>query len=262
LEKALVSAQIQADEIRANAHKESELILRDAELKARSIVNDSYAETQRVQQALVQLKHLEEDFRFKFRSLLQGHLRLLEEVSLVVPASDSATGEVAPTGGEPAGGAETGPLGETAAVQGVAGSYGGSRSIAPYPDGGASALEVTTPAVAAGGAQLASPGGSLSLTETGGSTQAPSDVETGAAPRSETSESGETETLEQTLMFGDSGKLAAESGKSLEEAFAEADTDEDPLAGFFLGGKSEAADDTTPRVDREADRRDARDFEW
>ena len=54
-------------------------MLRDAELKARGIVNDSYAEVQRVQQALVQLKHLEEDFRFKFRSLLEGHLKLLDE---------------------------------------------------------------------------------------------------------------------------------------------------------------------------------------
>ena len=69
LEKTLVSAQFQADETKANARKESELILRDAELKARGIVSDSYAEIQRVQQALVQLKHLEEDFRFKFRSL-------------------------------------------------------------------------------------------------------------------------------------------------------------------------------------------------
>ena len=67
LEKTLVSAQLQADQITANARKESELIMRDAELQAREIVSESYGETQKVQQALVQLKHLEEDFRFKFR---------------------------------------------------------------------------------------------------------------------------------------------------------------------------------------------------
>ena len=86
LEKTLVTAQFQADETRANARKESELILRDAELKARGIVSDSYAEIQRVQQALIQLKHLEEDFRFKFRSLLEGHLKLLDEAPINMAA--------------------------------------------------------------------------------------------------------------------------------------------------------------------------------
>lgn len=88
LEKTLITAQLQADEIKANARKESELILRDAELKARDMVGESYKETQRVQQALIQLKRLEEDFRFKFRSLLEGHLKLLEEAPLGVPSRE------------------------------------------------------------------------------------------------------------------------------------------------------------------------------
>lgn len=86
LEKTLVSAQFQADETKANADKEAELILRDAELKARGIVSDSYSEVQKVQEALVQLKHLEEDFRFKFQSLLEGHLKLLAEAPFDLPA--------------------------------------------------------------------------------------------------------------------------------------------------------------------------------
>lgn len=79
LQNTLVTAQQQADEMRANARKEAELILRDAELKSRDIVSESYAEKQRVQQALIQLKQIEEDFRFKFRSLLEAHLNLLAE---------------------------------------------------------------------------------------------------------------------------------------------------------------------------------------
>lgn len=77
LQKALVSAQQQADETRANAHKQAELTLRDAELKARDIINESYGSKQRVQQSLIQLRQVEEDFRFKFRSLLEAHLNLL-----------------------------------------------------------------------------------------------------------------------------------------------------------------------------------------
>jgi cell division initiation protein len=94
LEKTLVSAQLQADQLIANARKEAELILRDAELKARDIVNASYTETQKVQQTLVQLKHLEEDFRFKFRSLLEGHLKLLNDAP-ITPASAAAVAGVA-----------------------------------------------------------------------------------------------------------------------------------------------------------------------
>jgi cell division initiation protein len=101
LEKTLVSAQLQSDEIRANARKEGELILRDAELKARHIVNDSYGETQRVQQALVQLKHLEEDFRFKFRSLLEGHLKLLSEAPIVLQGGEQIGEPGEPVADEP-----------------------------------------------------------------------------------------------------------------------------------------------------------------
>ena len=79
LQKTLVSAQQQSDEMRANARKEAELILRDADLKSRDIVNESYSEKQRVQQALIQLKQVEEDFRFKFRSLLEQHLNTLSK---------------------------------------------------------------------------------------------------------------------------------------------------------------------------------------
>jgi hypothetical protein len=79
LQKTLVTAQQQSDEMRANARKEAELILRDAEIKGRDIVADSYTEKQRIQQSLLQLRRIEEDFQVKFRSLLEAHLRLLAE---------------------------------------------------------------------------------------------------------------------------------------------------------------------------------------
>jgi cell division initiation protein len=79
LQKTLVSAQQQADEMKANARKEAELIIKDAEIKGRDLVSESYTEKQRVQQALTKLKQVEEDFRFKFRSLLEAHINLLAE---------------------------------------------------------------------------------------------------------------------------------------------------------------------------------------
>jgi cell division initiation protein len=124
LEKTLISAQLQSEEIKANANKESELILRDAQLKARSIVNDSYGETQQVQKALVGLKRLEEEFRFKFRSLLEGYLNLLSEAPITTttaagaaalggdmlatpPAAEQATAPLAEASSEMAPEAET-----------------------------------------------------------------------------------------------------------------------------------------------------------
>ena len=79
LQKTLISAQQQSDETKANARKEAELILRDADLKSRDIVNEAYSEKQRVQQALIQLKQVEEDYRLKFRSLLERHLNSLSK---------------------------------------------------------------------------------------------------------------------------------------------------------------------------------------
>jgi len=96
LEKTLVSAQLHADETRANARKESELILRDAELKGRSIVADSYAETQRVQQALIN-SSVWKRFPFKFRSLLEGHLKLLDEAPMDLASPPAMAVDAAPS---------------------------------------------------------------------------------------------------------------------------------------------------------------------
>src|ERR1019366_6439108 len=69
-----------AEELRANAQKEAQLMLSEAELKARQMVNDSYADKQAVEKQIVVPKSSEEDFRFKFRSLLDGYTNQLAEV--------------------------------------------------------------------------------------------------------------------------------------------------------------------------------------
>jgi cell division initiation protein len=80
LQKTLISAQQSADELKANATKEGELILRDAELKARQMVNESYADKQRVEKELAALKNAEDEFRFRFRSTLEGYLSQLGDL--------------------------------------------------------------------------------------------------------------------------------------------------------------------------------------
>ena len=156
LEKTLIAAQLQSEEIRTNAHKESELILRDAQLKARGIVNDSYSESQKAQQTLVQLKRLEEDFRFKFRSLLEGYLRLLDDAAIASTETSAAAAEQAqaaevPVDAQEAWTAVPEPVPApgsdvfmpTAAPQATA---PGSQTPPPVPQAEAPTLETATPA--------------------------------------------------------------------------------------------------------------------
>ena len=79
-----------AEELKVNATKEAQLILHEAELKARQMVNDSYADKQAIEQSMVMLKSAEEDFRFKFRALLEGYLKQLDETPDVAEKAASA----------------------------------------------------------------------------------------------------------------------------------------------------------------------------
>ncbi|MCX6371784.1 MAG: DivIVA domain-containing protein [Actinobacteria bacterium] len=92
LQKTLVSAQASADELKMNSSKEAELILHEAELKGRQLVNEAYSERQSIEQSLAMLKSAEQDFRFKFRQLLEGYLRHLgdAEPGVAVVSPDGA----------------------------------------------------------------------------------------------------------------------------------------------------------------------------
>lgn len=88
LEKTLVAAQLQSEEMLANAEQESQSILREAEAKAKGMVDEFYGKTQAVQESLARMKSLEEDFRLKFRGLLEGYLSSLAENPAVVALPD------------------------------------------------------------------------------------------------------------------------------------------------------------------------------
>ncbi len=70
LQKTLVNAQANAEEQKQNANKQAQLVLQDAELKARQLVNEAYSERQAIEQSMAKLRNAEEDFRFKFGQLL------------------------------------------------------------------------------------------------------------------------------------------------------------------------------------------------
>jgi len=63
LQKALLTAQQAADEVQNNAQKESELIVKDAELKAKEIIQQILSEKQALQGDLGALKTSEKNFK-------------------------------------------------------------------------------------------------------------------------------------------------------------------------------------------------------
>ena len=101
LQKTLVNAQASAEEQKQNANKQAQLILQDAELKSRQMVNEAYSERQAIEQSMAKLKSAEEDFRFKFRQLLDGYLRQLQETPEV--ADRAGPGLLAARGGHQGG---------------------------------------------------------------------------------------------------------------------------------------------------------------
>ena len=78
LQNTLIVAQETAEEVRQNARKEADLIVREAEEKAHSIVAAGEAKRQRIEELIAEMKRETEVFRGKVRGLLESHIALLE----------------------------------------------------------------------------------------------------------------------------------------------------------------------------------------
>ncbi|MCX7992553.1 MAG: DivIVA domain-containing protein [Fimbriimonadales bacterium] len=81
LKESLVLAQRSADETRSNAHKEAELIVREAQLKAEQTVREA---EERVQRLLAETETIETRKRaavMELRAMLLTHLHALEPFS-------------------------------------------------------------------------------------------------------------------------------------------------------------------------------------
>ncbi len=102
MQAALVAAQETADDVRKNATKEAENILREAEIKAHKMVQESRDQHRELQKSLAIVKQIEEEYRFKLKSTLQSYLKLLDEVAIgenkdvkrwILPEDMAALGE-------------------------------------------------------------------------------------------------------------------------------------------------------------------------
>ena len=89
---ALVTAQRTADELRAQAGRDAELIVREAEARAREIIHKTYAEREQVRREIERLRGDERVFRTRLRSLLGSTLQSVRdhEQLLAEPAAEPA----------------------------------------------------------------------------------------------------------------------------------------------------------------------------
>jgi cell division initiation protein len=78
LRNTLLSAERMADELRARAHKEADLIVEEARARAREITGGAEAERDRVQAEIRRLRALEADVRADYRAFLSAALDRLE----------------------------------------------------------------------------------------------------------------------------------------------------------------------------------------
>ena len=78
LRNSLVSAERAADDLRAQAGKEADVILDEARLRGREIVGEAEAERERIRAEVRRLKALEAEVLAGYRAFLQGALERVE----------------------------------------------------------------------------------------------------------------------------------------------------------------------------------------
>jgi len=82
INNTLMAAQRSAEDITERAGKEAADVLREAETKAKEIIHNALSKKQQVANELIRIKQAEEQFRASYRTLLEGNLRSISEVSL------------------------------------------------------------------------------------------------------------------------------------------------------------------------------------
>ncbi|QAY65433.1 DivIVA domain-containing protein [Paenibacillus protaetiae] len=79
LSKTIIVAQEAADEVRNNAKKEGQLILKEAEKNADRIINEALAKSRKVSLEVEELKKQASIYRARFRTLVEAQLELLSQ---------------------------------------------------------------------------------------------------------------------------------------------------------------------------------------
>ena len=83
LNRAIMMAQKTSDQIKSNAHRESEIILNDAKMNASRIVNESLLKAERTELEAEMLKRNVTIFKRKLRGLIEAQLEMVDDIEKV-----------------------------------------------------------------------------------------------------------------------------------------------------------------------------------
>ncbi|HMK42949.1 MAG TPA: DivIVA domain-containing protein [Dissulfurispiraceae bacterium] len=78
LRETLVTAQQMVDDYKANARKEADVIMREADLKAETTVKEAQERVIKIHEDIVELKGIRRHFKEEVRRLIESHLSMLE----------------------------------------------------------------------------------------------------------------------------------------------------------------------------------------
>ncbi|PWK04955.1 DivIVA domain-containing protein [Tumebacillus permanentifrigoris] len=78
LSKSIIIAQETGEEVKANARKEAQLIVKEAEKNADRIVNESLVKSRKMAMEIDEIQKQASVYRARFRSLVSAQLELLE----------------------------------------------------------------------------------------------------------------------------------------------------------------------------------------
>jgi len=78
LRDTLVTTQRMIDDLKANARREAQIIIDEAQAKAEAILNRAHLRLAQIHEDIAELKRQRTQFEVKLRSLLDAHLRMLE----------------------------------------------------------------------------------------------------------------------------------------------------------------------------------------
>lgn len=78
LRETLMTAQQMVEDYKTNARKEAELILREAEVKADTMIKDSQEKLVKIHEDIVDLKGIRRHFKEEIKRLIDSHNKMLE----------------------------------------------------------------------------------------------------------------------------------------------------------------------------------------
>lgn len=78
LRETLTTAQQMVDDYKTNARKEAELIVKEAELKADTLIREAQERVIKIHEDIVDLKGIRTHFKEELKRMIEGHLKMIE----------------------------------------------------------------------------------------------------------------------------------------------------------------------------------------